>query len=287
MKTEKIIKTMSGYTMIGIHFIVLIAAIFSIAALKNPFIFIPLVLIFIFIMPGYFIVNPNSSKVLILFGKYIGTVKQDGFHWANPFYLKKVISLRARNLDGDKIKVNDSLGNPIIIGAVIVWRVEETAHAAFEVDDYEQYVKIQSDAAVRKLAGAYPYDSFEDDEMDVEMTLRSGGDKINEMLEEQLQERLDRAGVIILEARITHLAYAEEIAGAMLQRQQATAVVAARMKIVEGAVGMVEIALDRLSKEQIVDLDEERKAAMVSNLMVVLCSDKAATPVVNTGTLYN
>ncbi len=234
---------------------------------------------------GFFVVNPNEAKILVLFGNYAGTVKDSGFKWSNPFYLKSTISLRARNLEGDKIKVNDLLGNPIVIGAVVVWQVDDTAQAKFEVDNYVQYVKLQSDAALRHMAGTYAYDHFDDEQK--EITLRSGGDLINEKLEGELSERLARAGVTILEARITHLAYAEEIAHAMLQRQQATAMVAARTKIVEGAVGMVDLALKRLKENSIVELDEEKKAAMVSNLLVVLCSDKAANPVVNTGTLYH
>ena len=227
--------------------------------------------------------------MVVLFGKYVGTVRKDGFFWANPFYAKKNISLRARNLTTEKIKVNDKLGNPIIIGAVVVWKAENTAMAAFEVDDYIDYVNVQSEAAVRNLAGAYSYDNFNDENNEIEeeeITLRSGGEAVNKMLEKELSERLELAGVIVLEARITHLAYASEIAGAMLQRQQATAVVAARFKIVEGAVSMVKMALDHLKEENIADFDEEKKATMISNLMVVLCSEKSATPVVNTGTLY-
>ena len=236
-------------------------------------------------MFGFIVVNPNYSKVLVLFGEYIGTVRENGFYWANPFYTKKKVTLRVRNIEGDKIKVNDKEGNPIIIGTVIVWQVTDSAKASFEVDNYEHYVKLQSDAAVRHLAGSYSYDHFDDEQK--EITLRSGGDHINAELVKELEERLGLAGVRVIEARITHLAYSEEIAGAMLQRQQASAVVAARTKIVEGAVGMVEMALDMLSKQQIVELDEEKKAAMVSNLLVVLCSDKAANPVLNTGTLYH
>ncbi|MCP4121585.1 MAG: SPFH domain-containing protein [Bacteroidetes bacterium] len=241
-------------------------------------------LLMVFTLPGYFIIQPNESKVLVLFGKYAGSVREDGFFWSNPFFSKRRISLRARNLTTEKIKVNDRLGNPIIIGSVVVWKVHNTAMAAFEVDDYEDYVNVQSEAAVRNLAGAYSYDAFDDQEADI--TLRGGGEEINEMLEKELAERLELAGVEVLEARITHLAYASEIAGAMLQRQQATAVVAARFKIVEGAVSMVKMALDHLKDEGIADFDEEKRATMISNLMVVLCSEKSATPVVNTGTLY-
>jgi len=224
--------------------------------------------------------------VLVLFGKYQGTVKIDGFFWANPFNVRKNISLRAHNFDNEPIKVNDKLGNPIMIGAVIVWKVKDTYKAAFDVNVYLEFVQIQSEAALRNLAGAYPYDEFQDDDKEAEISLRGGGEEVNQKLEEALGHSLGIAGIEVLEARISHLAYAQEIAGAMLQRQQATAVVAARRKIVEGAVGMVEMALEELSKKEIVHLDDEKKAAMVSNLMVVLCSDKSASPVVNTGTLY-
>lgn len=239
----------------------------------------------LFMLLGLFIVEPNGSRALTFFGTYKGTVRKNGFFWANPFFAKKKVSLRARNLEGDKIKVNDALGNPIEVAVVLVWRVVDAARAAFEVDDYVRYVALQTDAAVRHMAGLYPYDDLSDSE--AEITLRNGTEQVNQALEDELSERLDLAGVHILEARITHLAYAQEIAGAMLQRQQATAVVAARHKIVEGAVSMVDMALDHLEKDGIIALDEERKAAMVSNLMVVLCSDRNATPVVNTGTLYN
>lgn len=237
-----------------------------------------------FLLPGFSIINPNESVVVTLFGAYKGTVKSNGFFWFNPFTARKKISLRARNLNSDPIKVNDKMGNPILIGIVLVWKVDNTFKAAFDVDNYIHFVNIQSEAAVRQLAGSYPYDNLEDEHADI--TLRSGGESVNEELERSLAERLSIAGIQVIEARISYLAYAPEIAGAMLQRQQATAVVAARQKIVEGAVGMVEMALDLLSSKEIVNLDEERKAAMVSNLMVVLCSDKAATPIVNAGTLH-
>jgi regulator of protease activity HflC (stomatin/prohibitin superfamily) len=236
-----------------------------------------------FILPGFTIVNPNESVVAVLFGSYKGTLKENGFFWLNPFFSKRKISLRARNNESQPIKVNDKLGNPIMIGIVLVWRVEDTFKAAFEVDNYELFVRIQSESAIRKLAGIYPYDSFDDDHSDI--SLRSGGDEINHQLERELSERLHMAGISVVEARISNLAYSQEIAGAMLQRQQATAIVAARTRIVEGAVGMVELALHQLSQKQIIELDDERKAAMVSNLLVVLCSDRAATPVVNAGTL--
>jgi regulator of protease activity HflC (stomatin/prohibitin superfamily) len=238
------------------------------------------------IFVGLIIVNPNESKVLVLFGKYAGTIQENGFFWANPFLSKKRFSLRARNLSGQKLKVNDKVGNPIEIAAVIVWQVQDTFKAAFEVDNYEQYVINQSEVAVRHLAQSYPYDSFEDEGKEEGLTLRGGADQVSKLLEGELQARLARAGVHVLEARISHLAYAQEIAEAMLRRQQATAVVAARTKIVQGAVSMVEMALAQLSEKNIVELDPERRAAMVSNLLVVLCSESAASPVINTGTLY-
>jgi regulator of protease activity HflC (stomatin/prohibitin superfamily) len=239
---------------------------------------------FVFCIKGIMIVNPNQARVLTFFGKYVGTVKANGLLWVNPFYKSYPISLRSQNLEGTPLKVNDKMGNPIEIATVIVWQVSDTYKAAFEVADYYQYIKIQSEAAVRHLATTCPYDHMEDEHADI--TLRDGGEQVNIMLEKELNERLAPAGLIVKEARISHLAYAAEIAGAMLQRQQATAIVAARFKIVEGAVGMVELALQMLSKKGIVQLDEEKKAAMVSNLMVVLCGEKAATPVLNTGTLY-
>ena len=238
----------------------------------------------IIFMCGLFVVNPNEGTVITFFGKYVGTVVKNGFFYYNPFATKKSISLRARNLNGEPIKVNDLMGNPIMIGAVLVWRVKDTFKASFEVDDYARFVDVQSEAAIRNLAGAYPYDNLENE--DASITLRNGGEEVNELLEKSLAERLAIAGIEVMEARISYLAYAPEIASAMLQRQQATAMVAARHKIVEGAVGMVQMALEQLSEKEIIELDEEKKAAMVSNLMVVLTSDRAATPVVNTGTLY-
>ena len=241
--------------------------------------------LFVFTLIGLTIVNPNGSCVMVLFGAYKGTIRENGFFWVNPFYMKRHISLRARNFDSEPIKVNDKIGNPIKIGFVLVWKVAETYKAVFEVDDYQHFVLVQSDAALRKLAGLYPYDNLEDHE--AVMTLRSGGEEVNDELEREISERLKIAGIEVIEARINYIAYAEEIANAMLRRQQATAVVAARFKIVEGAVSMVQMALEQLSDKNIVELDEEKKAAMVSNLMVVLCGDKDATPVVNTGTLHS
>ena len=242
-------------------------------------------LTFVFLVRGFIIINPNEANVLVLFGTYKGTVKASGFHWVNPFFLRRKISLRARNLNGDTLKVNDKIGNPVEIAAVIVWMVEDTSKAVFEVDNYINYVNIQSEAAVRHLAGTCPYDNFEEE--NAEITLRGGAEKVSQLLENELNERLAPAGIKVIEARISHLSYAQEIASAMLRRQQATAVVAARKQIVEGAVGMVEMALSKLSEREIVQLDEERKAAMVSNLLVVLCGDKEVSPVVNTGTLHH
>ncbi len=231
---------------------------------------------------GLFMVNPKEGKVLQLFGKYMGTVHQPGLRWANPFYSKMPVSLRVRNFESGRLKVNDKNGNPIEIAAVVVWEVVDTAEAVFQVDDYEDFVSIQSEAALRNLATSYAYDNHEDEKI----SLRSNPVEISEALKTEVQDRLEKAGVRVIESRISHLAYAPEIANAMLRRQQAMAIIAARQKVVEGAVGMVEMALKNLSEREIVELDSERKAAMVSNLLVVLCSDEAAQPVVNTGSLY-
>lgn len=281
MSTEKLNKPMSGYIMAFVVFLLLLLGIAGVAG-RIPAAAILLV-IALPMVGGFFFLNPNSSMVLTLFGDYQGTVKENGLYWVNPFFTKKKISLRARNFDSEKIKVNDKVGNPIQIGVILVWQVRDTFKAAFDVDNYETFVRVQSDAAVRTLAGMYPYDNFDNEK---EITLRSGQDEVNHALEENLKNRLDMAGIHVIEARIGYLAYAPEIAGAMLRRQQATAVVAARHKIVEGAVSMVQMALHNLSEQKIVDLDEERKAAMVSNLMVVLCGDKDVSPVVNAGTLH-
>jgi regulator of protease activity HflC (stomatin/prohibitin superfamily) len=283
MTQEKIIKLSSGYAMLFAFMLLLAVGIFGIVNYSNWFV-IALV-IAVIILPGFFLVNPNTSKVILLFGKYIGTVRENGFYWGNPLYTKKSISLRASNFDSERVKVNDKLGNPIMISTILVWKVRDTFKAAFDVDNYENFVRVQSDAAVRKLASLYPYDNFEDDGKEEEITLRASVNEVSDALETELAERLEMAGIEVLEARIGYLAYAQEIANAMLKRQQATAIIAARHKIVEGAVSMVEMALTKLSKDNIIDLDEERKAAMVSNLMVVLCSDKDASPIVNTGTL--
>jgi len=284
MTEEKIIKTSSGYLMLFAMLAFIAIIIYGITQ-ENPLIVLPTIILFIITIPGFFLVNPNTSKVLLLFGKYIGTVKENGFYWANPLYKKRGISLRASNFDSERVKVNDKLGNPIMISTILVWKVKDTFKAAFDVDNYENFVRVQSDAAVRKLASLYPYDNFEDDGKEEEITLRASVNEVSEALEQELAERLSMAGIEVLEARIGYLAYAQEIANAMLKRQQATAIVAARHKIVEGAVSMVEMALHELSQKEIVELDEERKAAMVSNLMVILCSDKEVAPVLNTGTL--
>ena len=240
------------------------------------------VLVVVFLGVGLFVVNPNEGRVLQLFGAYVGTVHVPGLRWANPFYTKKRISLRVRNFESARLKVNDNEGNPIEIAAVVVWKVVDTAEAVFQVDDYNNYVKVQSGAALRNLATSYAYDAHHEHQM----SLRGNTLEVAEHLKKEIQERLSRAGVEVIESRISHLAYAPEIAHAMLQRQQAGAIIAARQRIVEGAVGMVEMALDLLSNRGIVSLDDERKAAMVSNLLVVLCGERSTQPIINTGTIY-
>ena len=282
MATEKVIKPTSGYTALFIILLFLASGVTTIILWNSPLAILWFALAIISSI-GFFFVYPNGSRVLTLFGEYKGTVKEHGFYWVNPFYVRKTISLRARNFDSERLKVNDKLGNPINISVILVWRVRETYKAAFEVDIYENFVRVQTDAAVRKLANMYAYDNFDDDESEV--TLRSGLEEINVNMEKEVSERLEIAGIEVLEARIGYLAYASEIASAMLRRQQATAIVAARMKIVEGAVWMVEEAITQLGKRNIIQLDEDKKAAMVSNLMTVLCADKDASPVINTGTL--
>lgn len=284
MTNEKITKPANGYLFLFFVILLFGASIYFIISQENP-IYIIGVLLALSFLPGFILVNPNGSRVLLLFGKYVGTIKENGFYWVIPFYSKSKISLRASNFDSERLKVNDKLGNPVMISTILVWRVTDTYKAAFEVDDYKNFVRVQTDAAVRKLASMYPYDNFADEGHTEDITLRSSINEVSEALEKEVQERLAMAGIEVLEARIGYLAYAQEIASAMLKRQQATAIVAARHKIVEGAVSMVEMAIDMLSKKQVVDLDDERKAAMVSNLMVVLCSDKDVTPVVNSGTL--
>jgi regulator of protease activity HflC (stomatin/prohibitin superfamily) len=284
MKQEFTLKPISGYVALVAAFLFLCG---SIAGFYFNIIWLGVVLtlLFVFTIIGFTVVNPNGSCVMVLFGAYKGTIKDNGYFWVNPFYTKRKISLRARNFDSEPIKVNDKIGNPIKIGFVLVWRVQNTYDAVFDVDDYQHFVLVQSDAALRKLAGLYPYDNLEDHEAVV--ALRSGGEEINDELEREIRDRLKIAGIEVIEARINYIAYAEEIANAMLRRQQASAVVSARFKIVEGAVSMVQMALEQLSDKKIVHLDEERKAAMVSNLMVVLCADKDVTPIVNTGTLHS
>ena len=284
MTNEKNLVPFNGYIMLLVFLTIAIASTFLLISKESPIFIIGIVLA-LFMLPGFVLVNPNNSRVLLLFGKYIGTIKKNGLFWVIPFYTKKAISLRASNFDSERLKVNDKLGNPVMISTILVWRVTDTYKAAFDVDDYKNFVRVQTDAAVRKLASMYPYDNFADEGHKEDITLRSSVNEVSEALEKEVQERLAMAGIEVLEARIGYLAYAQEIANAMLKRQQATAIVAARHKIVEGAVSMVEMALDQLSKKQVVDLDDERKAAMVSNLMVVLCSDKDASPIVNAGTL--
>lgn len=280
---EKQYSGFSGYLFFLIELILIAVAVFGF--ISGMFVAAAITVVLFFVLAiGFTVVDPNQSCVMILFGAYKGSIKTNGFYWVNPFFVRKKFSLRARNFDSETIKVNDKLGNPIMIGLVLVWKVDDTFKAAFGVDEFEHFVVVQSEAALRKLAGMYPYDNIEDEK--AKLTLRESTEEVNDQLEAEIKERLDIAGIQVIEARINHIAYAQEIAQAMLKRQQATAIVAARYKIVEGAVSMVEMALDELSKKNIVNLDEERKATMVSNLMVVLCGDKDATPVVNTGTLY-
>ena len=287
MNTKEIqTKALSGWGVLAAE-IVALPVLLALLKIIGPTAGGVLVLVFglipwVFALAGFFTLQPNMAAVLLLFGKYRGTVKDSGFCWANPLLKKVKISLRARNLNGQTIKVNDKRGNPIEIAAVVVWHVSETAKATFDVDHFDEYVTVQSEAALRHLASAYAYDSFDDNEQ----SLRGNMDDVSEALMAELGERVAKAGVLIEEARLSHLAYAPEIASAMLQRQQADAIVAARTRIVDGAIGMVEMALRRLDEDKAVDLDEERKASMVSNLLVVLCGDKGAQPVVNAGSLY-
>jgi regulator of protease activity HflC (stomatin/prohibitin superfamily) len=282
MKMEKNITPFNGYLAIVILLITgaLIAASFS---SDNTGFAILLLPILVLLMKGFIVISPNSSKVFLLFGDYKGSIKQNGLFWINPFYSVTTLSLRARNFESEKIKVNDKMGNPVLISVILVWRVKDTFKSMFEVDNYENFVRIQTDSAVRKLAGSFPYDHFEDEKATV--TLSTNFDDINKALEREVSERLEIAGIQVIESRIGYLAYAPEIAHSMLRRQQASAVVAARHKIVEGAVGMVESALKLLADKEIIQFDEDRKAAMVSNLMVVLCGDSETKPVINTGTL--
>ncbi|MBS1724281.1 MAG: SPFH domain-containing protein [Armatimonadetes bacterium] len=238
------------------------------------------ILLGVLTLPGFFILNPNTSKVMVLFGRYAGTARRDGFWWSNPFFVKTPVSLRAQTLNGERLKVNDQIGNPVEIAAIIIWQIEDTYKACFEVENVVQFVALQSETALRHSASSYPYDADEG-----QVSLMRNTDELAEHLLAELQERLKRAGIRVLEARLSHLAYAQEIAGVMLRKQQAAAIIAARQRIVDGAVGMVEMALDHLATKKIVDLDPERKATMVSNLMVVLCSESAVQPVLNAGTL--
>jgi regulator of protease activity HflC (stomatin/prohibitin superfamily) len=288
MLRERQIRSLSGWLMVFVFLAILVFSIWMlIVAISDraPLAIVAWALVQVVAIVSVFgltVVNPNEAKVIQLFGVYKGSLKEQGFWWVNPLTLRRKVSLRVRNFESSKLKVNDQDGNPIEIAAVIVWRVVETAEAVFHVDDYEHFVHVQSEAAVRNLATTYPYDTH----LEGQLSLRGSVLDIAHRLREEIQERLARAGVEVIEARISHLAYAPEIANAMLRRQQASAIIAARQKIVEGAVGMVEMALEQLSSKQVVQLDEERKAAMVSNLLVVLCSDRDAQPVVNTGTLY-
>jgi len=284
MLQERMINSKGGFGMIGTLLLLQLAAIAGVLVLPGVAKILPLLLaIVVFICWfGFYMVHPNQSAVLQLFGRYVGTDLNNGLRWSNPLYSKQKVSLRVRNFESSKMKVNDNAGNPVEIAAVVVWKVVDSAEAVFEVDNYENFVNIQSESAIRHLASSYAYDAGNDEAI----SLRSSTDEVTELLKQEIQARLNKAGVQVLEARISHLAYAPEIASAMLQRQQAAAIVAARQQIVEGAVGMVETALQRLSERNVIELDDERKAAMVSNLLVVLCGDHHVQPVLNTGSLY-
>lgn len=288
MVREKQTRAVSGWLMVVLLVALLIISVYALvvsAKAQVPWavgLWVFLLALDAFLLTGFIVVNPNEAQVVLLFGNYLGSIKQAGFWWMNPLCNKRRVSLRVRNFETTKLKVNDQHGNPIEIAAVVVWQVVETAEAIFHVDDYENFVHVQSESALRNLASSYPYDQHEEGEK----ALRSHTGEIAEQIKREIQERLTKAGVDVIEARISHLAYAPEIANAMLRRQQATAIIAARQKIVEGAVSMVEMALELLAAKHVVTLDEERKASMVSNLLVVLCSDRDAQPVVNAGTLY-
>ena len=286
MIEERQASTYNGYTAIIVLLLLTLATPVAIGILPMM-LKIPMALFGLLVLAcwlGFFMVAPNQGRVLQLFGRYVGSERSEGLRWSNPLYLQAKVSLRVRNFESGTLKVNDSKGNPIDIAAVVVWKVVDTAEALFEVDDYENYVQIQSEAALRNLATTHPYDSFGEEGAD--FCLRGSPEEVAALLKTEVQNRLSKAGVEVIEARLSHLAYAPEIANAMLQRQQASAIVAAREKIVEGAVGMVDLALNKLADQNVVDLDEERKAAMVSNLLVVLCGEHAASPVVNAGSLY-
>jgi regulator of protease activity HflC (stomatin/prohibitin superfamily) len=282
---EKPYRTANGITMLLALVVLVLAELFALGALRSPIFAAPIAFAILFIGVGFFMFQPNQAVVLTLFGDYLGTERRPGLRWTWPWNMRKRVSVRARNHSVDTLKVNDKRGNPVEIGAVVVWRVEDTAQASFDVDDFEQFVHVQSESAVRHVASRYNYDEYEEHEAH-EVTLRAGADIVAEALRDELHVRMQLAGVRVEEAKITHLAYAPEIAGAMLRRQQAEAVIAARTKIVHGAVTMVEMALRDLSEKNVVELDDERRAAMVSNLMVVLCSERDVQPIVNTGTLY-
>ncbi len=294
MTQERIVTRLSGWVMLPVELLVLpglmawvLWSSFSGGTLESELGLAAAIAMFVswvFLWFGFFTLQPNMSAVLLLFGKYSGTCIQEGFRWANPLLIKKKISLRANNLNGQKLKVNDRMGNPVVIAAVVVWRVKNTAQAVFDVEDYHEYVEVQSESALRHLASKYPYDTMENE---AELSLRGSIDEVSKDLQDELSERLGKAGVVIDEARLSHLAYAQEIAEAMLRRQQAEAIISARRRIVDGAVGMVEMALEKLEEHNTITLDEERKATMVSNLLVVLCGEQSVSPVVNTGTLYN
>jgi len=284
-KSELILKPVSGYSVVVIMLCLFGLVVFlGLASAPVPGVLIAIIAVVIaFLGKGLITINPNSAALMLLFGEYRGSLRESGLWWVNPFYRRVMVSVRARNFESEKEKVNDRLGNPVMISVILVWRIKDTYKACFQVDDYVNFIRVQTDSAVRKLAATYAYDHFEDEKATV--TLSTDFDEVNNTLEREIDERLGIAGIEVVEARITHLAYAPEIAHSMLKRQQASAVVAARHKIVEGAVGMVESALHLLSSKQIIELDEEKKAAMVSNLMVVLCGDRESQPVVNTGTL--
>jgi len=288
MIREKAISAMSGYIpLLALPALTLFLGVLFVGAAQSndtlmAVIYVLLLVIVLICFKGFFMVHPNQAIVMQLFGSYVGSVRANGLRWANPFYSKRVISLRVRNFESEVLKVNDSSGNPVDIAAVVVWKVVDSAEACFEVDDYESFVHIQSEAALRNLATSYPYEAHSDGEI----ALRSDPQAIAEKLRDEVQDRLEKAGVEAIEARISHLAYAQEIASAMLKRQQAQAIVSARRQIVDGAVGMVKMALEQLEAEGVVSLDDERKAAMVSNLLVVLCGEENARPVVNAGSLY-
>lgn len=282
MKTEKVLIPFNGYLVVVILLLSLAVTLYGFIS-NNIILAIAALLLSIILIKGFIVIGPNSSKVLLLFGDYKGSIKQSGLFWVNPLFSTTSLSLRARNFESEKIKVNDKMGNPILISVILVWKVKDTFKSTFEVDNYEGFIRIQTDSAVRKLAGSFPYDHFEDERATV--TLSTNFDDVNIALEHEVTQRLEIAGIEVIESRIGYLAYAPEIAHSMLRRQQASAVVAARHKIVEGAVGMVESALKLLADKEIIEFDEDRKATMVSNLMVVLCGDSETKPVINTGTL--